>query len=264
MKSSPLFSILVVCLNPGEKLNETLKSIEMQKETDYEIIIKDGLSKDGSLDHLEETEKLYIYRQKDSGIYDAMNQAVSLAKGKYVYFLNCGDYFYDENSLSSIKIAIEKEPGRGIYYGNTYFRKAGTIIHVPKIIDDFTCYRNIPCHQACLFQRSLFLERGFELSYKIRADYEFFLRQYFLNKIKPAYVETVIADYEGGGYSESKENRNRDKAEHREITKKYMSKSQLFRYRLFMIVTLQILRKYIAERSMFSGIYDKVKSRFYK
>ena len=243
-----MFSILIVCLNPGNKLKDTLQSILNQEETDYEIVIKDGLSTDGSLDQLQETEKLHIYKQKDSGIY----------------FLNCGDYFYHSKSLAEIKQGILKTPGRKIYYGNAYFRRAKTIIHVPKVIDDFACYRNIPCHQACVFEKSLFTPKGFTLDYKIRADYDFFLRAYFTQQVKPNYIDTVIADYEGGGFSESKGNQKRDKIEHRTITSLYMKKSQLFRYRLFMFFTFQKLRKYIAERSAFSGVYDKVKSRLYK
>jgi glycosyltransferase involved in cell wall biosynthesis len=264
VNAKPMFSILVVCLNPGDKLKETLLSIQNQEESDYEIIIKDGLSTDGSIDQLTETEKMHIYRQKDTGIYDAMNQAVMLAKGEYIYFLNCGDYFYDNRALAQIKQGILDSPGRKIYYGNAFFRMAKTIIHVPKVIDDFACYRNIPCHQACMFEKTLFFPKGFSMEYKIRADYEFFLRAYFTLNVKPKYLDTVIADYEGGGFSESKANQRKDQQEHRAITSLYMSKAQLFRYRLFMFLTLQKLRKYIAERSALSGVYDKVKSKFYK
>jgi glycosyltransferase involved in cell wall biosynthesis len=260
----PMFSILVVCLNPGEKLANTLKSIMEQTETDYEIIIKDGLSKDGSIEAIPENEKIHLFCKKDTGIYDAMNQAVKEASGEYVYFLNWGDYFYDSNSLKEIKKGILQSPNRKIYYGNTFFRLADTVIHVPKKINDFTCYRNIPCHQACLFQRTLFDKKGFELYYKIRADYEFFLRSYFLEEIDPCYLDVIIANYEGGGFSESKANRKRDKQEHAQIVNRFMRKTQILKYKLIMIITLQVLRKYIAEKSCFSGAYDKIKSRLYK
>jgi len=263
-QDKPMFSIIVVCLNPGEKLSQTIESIMTQTEADYEVIVKDGLSKDGSLETLPENPKIKKFSQKDTGIYDAMNQAVKFSTGEYLYFLNCGDYFYNKDSLKLIKAGITKNPGRKIYYGNAFFRRADTVIHVPKKIDDFTCFRNIPCHQACVFESSLFEKKGFELYYKIRADYEFFLRSYFNFEIDPCYLEVVIADYEGGGFSESKANSKRDKQEHIQIVNRFMKKSQIIRYQLFMIITLQVLRKYIAERSCLSGFYDKVKSKLYK
>ena len=89
----PLFSILVVCLNPGVKLKNTLQSIMKQTFTDYEVIVKDGGSTDGSLDCIGKLADCRIKQvcKKDKGIYDAMNQAVLEASGQYIYFLNCGD-----------------------------------------------------------------------------------------------------------------------------------------------------------------------------
>ena len=101
--AEPVFSILVVCLNPGDKLRTTLESIREQTFRNYEVIIKDGLSSDGSLDFVkevtEEFPSLRMIRKKDGGIYDAMNQVVQEAEGRYLYFLNCGDKFYHEKVL---------------------------------------------------------------------------------------------------------------------------------------------------------------------
>ena len=73
----PKFSILVVCLNPGEKLRVTLDSIKKQTYRDYEVVIKDGLSTDGSMEYAREAAKdfpsLRIIEKQDAGIYDAMN-----------------------------------------------------------------------------------------------------------------------------------------------------------------------------------------------
>ena len=88
---TPFFSIIVVCLNPGEKLLQTLQSIQKQEFRDYEIVLKDGGSTDGSLQKLDpEQSGLHVVRKPDRGIYDAMNQAVEEAKGHFVFFLNCG------------------------------------------------------------------------------------------------------------------------------------------------------------------------------
>ena len=99
MHETKMFSIIVVCLNAGDRLQDTLDSIWKQSYSDYEVIIKDGGSKDGSLSCVPKKDNVHLYREKDTGIYDAMNQAVRYAHGEYLLFLNTGDLFYDEQVL---------------------------------------------------------------------------------------------------------------------------------------------------------------------
>ena len=105
------FSIIVVCYNAGEKLEKTIASIRRQTEDDYEIIVQDGLSADGSVERLSAAADLRLFRERDEGIYDAMNRAVSHAAGKYLFFLNCGDYFADEEVLAKVKREIAGNSG---------------------------------------------------------------------------------------------------------------------------------------------------------
>ena len=72
-----------------------------------------------------------------------------------------------------------------------------------------------------------------------------------------------VASYEGGGYSESRENRRQDQEEHRLITKVYMGKGELFRYRTIMACTLAPLRRAMAESKAFSRVYHWLKGRIY-
>ena len=140
---TPFFSILVVCLNAGSKLEQTITSIQAQDFTDYEIIVKDGGSTDGSLDFLKG--QLRILQQKDSGIYDAMNQAAEAARGRYVYFLNCGDFFAERDVLSKIhSLILEKPAKHGIYYGNIFERLTGQCVPSNPSMDAFGCYRMYP------------------------------------------------------------------------------------------------------------------------
>lgn len=257
------FTVITVTYNAGDKLKETVTNVLRQTYDNYEILIKDGLSKDDSLTQIPVSEKIRVESCKDAGIYDAMNQAVAMAKGEYILFMNCGDFFYDENVLAKLAEKIEENPGKGIYYGDAYFRLSGEVIHMPGKITDFVCFRHIPCHQACIFAKKLFAENGFDLTYRIRADYEFFLRQYYQKNVSPFYTGIVVADYEGGGFSESGENRKKDKKEHREICSKYMPKGKLFLYRMIMFITLQPLRFWIAQRSPFAGVYDRIKTGIY-
>lgn len=275
----PFFSIIVVCLNPGQKLKKTLESIQNQTFRDYEVIVKDGKSNDGSLACLTEfpdKEKVRLIEKEDRGIYDAMNQAAARAEGEYIYYLNCGDLFYSGKVLEEMQKFIHsfeeaKKGGerktQGIYYGNIFERLTGQKVASNPHMDAFGCYRNVPCHQACFYSRELLLAHPFQLSYQVRADYEQFLWCFFAgkkeHKVRFAYVDLLIADYEGGGFSESKENRKISAAEHKEITGKYMSRGQIFRFRTAMLFSLSGLRGYLARNKATAEIYNKIKSAVY-
>ena len=265
------FSLITICLNPGNKLRMTLESAMQQSYEDFELIIKDGGSTDGSLDTIQDflqDDRVRLFKEKDRSIYDAMNQAVSHAEGEYVFFLNCGDVLYDENVLARVAAEEEKlrkaNADRWILYGNIYSEKTKTLITPPSQITGFTCYRNIPCHQACFYATSLCREKPFETKYKIRGDYEHFLWCFYRGNAKMQYMDTMIAIYEGGGYSETKENLKRSKREHKEITQKYMGKAELFKYRAIMAVTLAPIRTWIAENPRLSKGYQKLVRKLYR
>ncbi|MCM1133956.1 MAG: glycosyltransferase [Clostridium sp.] len=276
----PFFTIIIVCLNPGDRLKSTLESVEKQTFRDFEVIIKDGLSEDGSLSYayaLQKRwggEKLKILEKRDEGIYDAMNQAAAEAAGSYIYFLNCGDWLCSENVLSEMAEFIKashREGAPGIFYGDIFERLTGQRVASNPRIDAFACYRNVPCHQACFYSGDLLKMHPFETKYKVRADYEQFLWCFFegsrhsgAEKVSFCHKNILIADYEGGGFSESKENRKISAAEHREITKIYMSLGQLFRFRLIMLLTLSPLRTYLAKNPGTAGAYHRLKSILYR
>lgn len=272
----PFFSIIVVCLNPGGKLKDTLDSIERQTFHDFEVIIKDGGSSDGSLAYGEkmasawekEARRIRIVRKEDLGIYDAMNQASKEASGRFLYFLNCGDLFYDPEVLERMRLFIEKEKTQpGIYYGDIYERKTGQRVSSNPHIDAFACYRNVPCHQACFYSREILDRHGFDINYRVRADYEQFLwcclARENKNQFTFAYQDEVIVDYEGGGFSETRQNRRVSAKEHRDITKKYLSRGQLFRFKMIMWLTLAPIRTLIAENEKTARFYNRFKEMIY-
>lgn len=278
MKSGITFSIIVACLNAGDRLKKTVESILAQSCGDYEIIVKDGLSTDGCLDGLpdEEKRRIRVFREKDTGIYDGMNQALRYVRGEYVYFLNCGDFFYDKDVLRRVKERIENVekgeiPKRGaekggsryIFYGDIKEHLTGERVASNPSMDAFGCYRNVPCHQACFYQAKLMEEKGFEVKYRVRADYEHFLWCFFRGRAKTVYMPLVIADYEGGGFSETKENRKVSAAEHREIVEKYMSKGQIWKYRLILFFTLSRVRTWLAGNPATAHVYQSLKRRVY-
>ncbi len=271
------FSILVVCLNAGEKLQRTVESIIRQTCTDYEIVIKDGGSVDESLNLLPDDPRITVVRKKDSGIYDAMNQAVLEAQGEYVYFLNCGDVFHEETVLQTISDEIDRKNRQDgdsnqrdggktpdIVYGNIYDMLTRSMVSSNPSMDAFGCYRNVPCHQACFYKKQLVSEHPFSLEYQVRADYEQFLWCFFKAGAALLYVPVLIADYEGGGFSESKSNLKKSALEHKKIVGTYMTKGQLIKYKAIMILTLAGFRTYLSHHPVWGKLYNDLKKKLYR
>ena len=271
---TPMFSILMVSLNPGGKLVETMESVVRQSYRDYEVIVKDGGSGDGSLEALRAylerqgcRDRVRILEQPDTGIYEGMNQATRAARVEYLYFLNCGDSFASDQALARAAAEIRsagRELCSRIFYGDIYDALRGQVVASNPHMDDFACYRNVPCHQACIYHHSLFEERGYEPGYRVRADYEHFLWCYFRRDARPRYIPVTLASYEGGGFSETPENRRRSAREHREITALYMSRGQRLKYRLILLATLAPLRTKMAESPVWSGFYNRCKKLLYR
>lgn len=266
-------SIIVVCLNPGQKLIDTMESIMSQSYDNYEVVVKDGFSKDGSIDALKtwlETtgakiaDKVQIHQLQDKSIYEAMNQAVALATGEFLYFLNCGDDFYSSEALKEAVAEMEQYPEGKLFYGNVYDMIRESVVQSNPKMDAFACYRHVPCHQSCIYHKSLFAERGYKPEYRVRADYEHFLWCFFAQKVMPQYIPVVLANYEGGGFSETKANRIRSANEHKEIVATYMSKGQLVKYKIIMLLSLQPVRTWMAESKLFGGFYQALKKMLYK
>lgn len=264
------FSIVVVCLNPGNKLLPTVKSVLGQSFGGYEIVIKDGGSADGSLEGLPKEERIRTYVQPDRGIYDAMNQALPHVRGRYVLFLNCGDVLHDGQVLARMADRIrqeqrEKETEKQyIFYGNQYNKQQKSVVYSAPAVNDFTCYRNVPCHQVCFYDARLFGERGYDTEYRVRADYEHFLYCIYEKKAQAVFADVLVADYEGGGFSETKENRRISTQEHKRIAARYLGRAKAFLFRAVMLLTLAPLRTRLAENERYASCYNRVKTAVYR
>ena len=296
------FSIITVTYNPGEKLLPTVKSILDQTFADFEIVIKDGGSKDGSLDAVEALgdEHIKIFKAPDKGIYDAMNEAVKLSLGEFVLFLNAGDTFYSKDVLEKTAKALEGSNSQDAYedanvleksnsqctgeitraddlksnalknydgplkntiaYGDTYFCLSKSLSKAPSRITGSVCYRNIPNHQAIFYSRDTLLNRGFDTSYKIRADFEHFSYCYFKAHTSFVYLDFPINNYEGGGFSET--HKKLDKEEYKRAVRANIPLKERFRYRLILILTLHKLRGFLSKNEKTAAFYQKVKEHF--
>lgn len=280
------FSIVIVSLNPGQKLMKTLQSVLRQEYGNFEVILKDGGSTDGSLK--EEADgslsvawpgqsvsdsRVHIFRSPDKGIYDGMNQALVHINGDYVLFLNCGDSLYDSRVLSRVAERIEKAEGERdtrlrarpfLFYGDQYNEKQRSRVCSAPKLNDFACYRNVPCHQVCFYDASLFWERGYDTDFRVRGDYEHFLYCIYERGVEAVHLPVLVSSYEGGGFSETKENRKRSELEHRVITRYYLGRRKSACYAALMLATLAPVRTKIAENPSLAKGYNAVKAAIYR
>ena len=168
-----LISIITINLNGLSGLRGTFHSVIKQTYTDYEFIVVDGCSTDGSVEFICENSKKFthIIIENDEGIYDAMNKGIGKAKGSYLLFLNSGDEFNEHLSLQNLVTALSDTDLVFLRYKNQQ-----DFITRNLNFSDF--WFNFPyCHQAILFKRNLFLDIGiFDLKFKVAADWEFVVR----------------------------------------------------------------------------------------
>lgn len=178
-------SVITVNLNNKSGLEKTIKSVVAQSFHDFEFIIIDGGSSDGSVDIINQYKQKISYwiSEKDKGTYHAMNKGIAQAKGEYCYFLNSGDFVTDDHVFENI---FSRNISADIISGNILkLRKNGkyrVIIPHEKPSLHKLCLHSLP-HQATLIRLSLFNELGlYNESYKIVSDFDFFVRALVMNK----------------------------------------------------------------------------------
>lgn len=180
MSLHPKISVITVVFNNVRDIGFTLESMASQSYKNVEHIVIDGKSTDGTLEILTKHKEQIdiLISEEDQGIYDAMNKGLKLATGEYVLFLNSGDAFYDENTLSDI---FSNSEGADIYYGETKLIDENRNIigdRRHKTPEKFT-WRSFGrgmniCHQAIYIKRSIAPE--YDLQYKISADIDWVIR----------------------------------------------------------------------------------------
>jgi len=205
---SPLFTVITVCLNAGEQLFATVESVLSQSGDDWEYLIKDGGSTDGSLEALPDDARIRIEVSRDMGIYDAMNQAVPLAKGRYVNFLNAGDRFPNGEILKTVSRSIrDASVVPDLVYGDFLDERSAKVRKAAPEISRRSLFLSGVCHQAQWVRRETF-ERlgGFNREFSFRADQELLLRLAEC-ELPFLYLPQVLALYDGQGFTARRENR---------------------------------------------------------
>lgn len=217
-----LITVVTVCLNCEKVIGKTIESVLKQKCKNFEYIIVDGKSKDATLEIAKNKTQQYdnvkIFSEKDSGIYDAMNKAANLASGQFIYFLNAGDYFYNDKVLENVQKYLESN--NDIYYGNV--EKKEKIETYPKNLswNYLVAREKMVCHQAIFAKTDILRKNPFNLEYRICADRDWLIRCKYLNKKMQYMKDIIVAYYDTNGKSSIYKN---FEVESIDIAKKYGS-----------------------------------------
>lgn len=166
-------SIITVNLNNREGLQKTIDSVVSQTFKDFEWIVIDGGSTDGSKALIEQyaDHMAYWVSEPDKGIYNAMNKGIKVSKGEYLYFLNSGDWLWEPDTLQSVFEAVDTLPKDCFVYGN-YYDRDGSVYSPPEKLDLSLFLNSTLCHQAVFHPRLVFSEEGYDESFKIVADWK--------------------------------------------------------------------------------------------
>jgi glycosyltransferase involved in cell wall biosynthesis len=224
--SRPFFTIITVVRNGSDTLQRCINSIKSQKYKDFEYLIIDGASSDGTLEIVRENDDVIslAVSEKDRGLYFAMNKGLELARGKYVGILNADDIYYPE-TLELVRDVIIKESNSDVIYGAmSYFSQPNKthFIHSDELS------KKMIFHPTCFVSNEAYKKHGnFNTKYRVAADYEFIMRCYKANA-KFVGIDSVLASFSDGGTSARL--RLRSIVETSEIQARYNSESIFRKY----------------------------------
>ncbi len=203
-------SIITINFNNAAGLKRTFESVVAQTYDDFEYIVIDGDSNDGSKELINKyTSKIsYSISEKDKGIYNAMNKGLNKAKGEYVLFLNSGDCLINSEILNKVAPYLIQT---GIVYGDgLFFKNDGTseMIRIPEVLDMKHFSKTSLFHPSSFIRKELFDKFGpYNEENKIVSDWEFFLKTIIINKASTKKIDRVISVAEDGGMSRDERNR---------------------------------------------------------
>ena len=201
MSAAPALSVILVCKNPGPRLQAALASVWAQLHIHPEIIVIDGGSTDGSREWLtaQRARLTTLVSEPDAGIYPAMNQGIALATGAWILFLGADDRLVGDMVLSEALNWMNKTEA-GVAAGEVAYDD-GRIYKLRSNVNP--CARNFVHHQGTFYRRSLFAENdAFDTSLAVMADYEFNVRLW-KNRVRFKPIPLRIAACGTGGLSDS-------------------------------------------------------------
>ncbi|GAB6011779.1 glycosyltransferase [Viscerimonas tarda] len=204
-------SIITVNYNNAAGLEKTIRSIVSQDYDDFEYLVIDGASTDGSVDILENGELSTIpfrwISEPDTGIYNAMNKGIRAAKGDYLLFINSGDTLYNEHVLSdAFKLA---KGDTNLIYGDLHrsFPDGHTdVVEMPDTVTLFRMIYSTLTHPTTFIKKELFDKYGlYREDLKIVSDWAFFLKLMLLGNVTQQHIPLIVATFEMDGISSQNE-----------------------------------------------------------
>lgn len=199
-------SIITINFNNALGLKKTIESVINQTSNNFEYIIIDGGSTDGSVEIIKKhaDNLTYWVSENDNGIYHAMNKGIKQAEGEYCQFLNSGDYYVSLNVISKILPLLTI---RGIFTGNLlkdlgnnrFYRDRGAAAQEVSML---TFYRSTMNHSSSFILTSLFSEYGlYDETLKIVSDWKWFMITVGLNGVPVHYADIDITVFDLHGIS---------------------------------------------------------------
>ncbi len=205
MPQPPKISIITVVWNDREGVAKTLDSVKNQTFRQFEYIVVDGASNDGTRELLEETKGQIdcLISEPDGGLYDAMNKGTDRATGDWVLYLNAGDVLATPQTLEQAVALFNQN--ETVYFGRAAieFSTGGGWVYPPRCVSSDTCKfwlrRNLPNHQAMFFPRRFYENNRYRLDLKISADSDYKERAFAA--VGFTFLDQVICRFALGGIS---------------------------------------------------------------
>lgn len=226
---SPKISVITINYNNAAGLRKTMQSVVSQSYRDFEYIIIDGGSTDGSIGVIEEFRNSVTrsVSEKDKGIYDAQNKGISQATGEYLLFLNSGDFLCNPAVLEKVSgFGLDRD----IVYGDMYINWGEKISlgKMPAEISKEQMFRDTLWHPVSFIRSELFHNYGmYNLEYKMVADYEFFFRVIIKHKVSTKHIPLAICEFDTGGISSDPAKKETEKAERKRVIETYLSPAEI-------------------------------------
>jgi glycosyltransferase involved in cell wall biosynthesis len=227
-------TIITINYNNVVGLKKTIESVVNQTSNDFEYIVIDGGSNDGSADVIKQYESKISYwnSEPDNGIYHAMNKGIKVATGEYCQFLNSGDCLVSSTITTTILPLLD---GSSIIYGNLLKKMPEGKVHYDRAIATdslFVFYTGSLNHASSYINRSLFEQYGFyDETLRIVSDWKFFLITVGLNAERAKYYNFDIVNFDMSGISNKQ--RDLEKAERQEVLNKLLPKNLLMDFDIY-------------------------------
>ena len=210
-------SIITINWNNASGLEKTMESVIAQSCQNFEYIVVDGGSSDGSVDIIKNYDNIPNLKwisEKDKGIYNAMNKGIKMASGEYVQFLNSGDSLTDKDVVKRMLDEVEKNGHPDIMTGNLLKDYGKVIIRDSNSLDKINLwhfYNGSINHPSSYIKLDLFEKYGlYDESLRIVSDWKWFMNVIVFNDVKPVFVNVDVVLFDTNGISETNEQLNID------------------------------------------------------